>query len=1078
MAEILTKYGGMTVRTVKPGDIVITPRRSRGGVGGRAPSPAPRQPTITIKNGKVFINGQGFSVRPSSQEEFIKQKGGAITESIKSQITSSILKEQQLAQQKLAQQQLAQQKLREQQSQQKLRQREIYDPKTKTYMTSPYGMGAGGTAYQRQPTREEQIKIDLAQRGGEPSTYLTGYSPKEYQELTQVETKIYSGIEKYNEDIKKFEDKYKDLIKENEFIGTEAEFKKYQTDFNKLDIQKTKIDSYSKRYESLGGSISDKGLEMPKVTIGGGFGLRGRKVPISKFAGLYSATGLGAVDVTRKIGGVLDFGITQTTYAYGETLGKVVGEETKFTIFKERKIPEKIENIFIPQFGTQQIDVSTGKPITDYKDITIPARTRPEVSFTGKEYGLAVGDVGALGGTLSKYALPGAGKIFWGAEVGASVKESGSVGQWIKEKPLEAGITGAFILGAGISKGVKGYKYLKKTPIKVKTATGYRITTRWDEFAGKRVRISTRAGAKVGDTIVRTEILPSERYLKEVTRKVVSPAKTTGIEVVRTKITDTGEKTFSKFLVVGEKPVVMETGIYSKAGKKFFGVKTDVSINIIRAQPTISKPFGGVPVQVDKPFILQTSRLGTTGKLGKSKFEIIYPDKSIRIGAEDLTKLGTRQKYLVTETISKGKLGYRPVKDPSKYISEEELLSFGAVRKVDVTKQIGRTGTRAETFSIIEPSTKVGEIKVYDVLTGYKTTTKPLARATGRIPTSDIKVFEFPIIDKTTPKTFGITPADITKTPLTTTFATTKLKSIKVIPDIKTPTITGQTIITPTPTSTITEIPLMVGGLGLQESKYTGTGMYERTESLGAISQVGISQPVTIKIEQMPKLGMGLREVSFVGEKERGLQIQKPLQVSALKETQLDIQKSFLDVKPLQKVSQTQRQAQIQKQVLRQAQQLKQAQIQRQVQVQKQAQTQISETPFKPKFAFGLGKAIKKVQKIAKEESGLFEAWGKRFGKEVKLGTFGTKEIAEKKLSKFLKGTLSAAGFITKDKKKIKASEIELLKEREFRKSKLSEFLIIERKEKRLRKAGTGKEIQFFRGLGSKKKKSKSLFGI
>ena len=133
---------------------------------------------------------------------------------------------------------------------------------------------------------------------------------------------------------------------------------------------------------------------------------------------------------------------------------------------------------------------------------------------------------------------------------------------------------------------------------------------------------------------------------------------------------------------------------------------------------------------------------------------------------------------------------------------------------------------------------------------------------------------------------------------------------------------------------------------------------------------------------------------------------------------------------------------------------------------------------FKP-IPFKLSDAISKVTKMAKESPEKFEAFGERFGKEVGLGIFKTKKKAEEKLEKFLVKTLGASGYLKKGGKKLKASEVELLKKQGFRKSKLSEFLIVEKKEKRLRKQTTGKDIQFFRGKQNKgRKKGKSLFGI
>lgn len=132
----------------------------------------------------------------------------------------------------------------------------------------------------------------------------------------------------------------------------------------------------------------------------------------------------------------------------------------------------------------------------------------------------------------------------------------------------------------------------------------------------------------------------------------------------------------------------------------------------------------------------------------------------------------------------------------------------------------------------------------------------------------------------------------------------------------------------------------------------------------------------------------------------------------------------------------------------------------------------LPKVPIKPSLARRV------LKQIEKEPTGFFEAVGIRFGKEVTIGKARTKKAAAKKAEKWITKTLGASAFITKDKKKIKAVETGLLKKEAFRKSKVSEFLIVEKKAKRLRKTTTGKEIQMFRTAKKKGKKSKSLFGL
>jgi len=111
-----------------------------------------------------------------------------------------------------------------------------------------------------------------------------------------------------------------------------------------------------------------------------------------------------------------------------------------------------------------------------------------------------------------------------------------------------------------------------------------------------------------------------------------------------------------------------------------------------------------------------------------------------------------------------------------------------------------------------------------------------------------------------------------------------------------------------------------------------------------------------------------------------------------------------------------------------------------------------------------------------KDEEGLFEAIAFKFGKEVSVAK-GSKEEAAIGLKKFLKKGLSASGYLKTSKgEKLSASSLLGSFGSEFRVGKKSSTLIVEKKSKRLRKSGTGFEIQSFRPTGKKKKKNNFLF--
>ena len=77
---------GFSTRTPKKTDIII---RRIGGGGRRSSRKTFTPPSVNVRLGKmgeVFINGQGFSVRPSELSKFISSKGGLVTSTLQKQI--------------------------------------------------------------------------------------------------------------------------------------------------------------------------------------------------------------------------------------------------------------------------------------------------------------------------------------------------------------------------------------------------------------------------------------------------------------------------------------------------------------------------------------------------------------------------------------------------------------------------------------------------------------------------------------------------------------------------------------------------------------------------------------------------------------------------------------------------------------------------------------------------------------------------------------------------------------------------------------------------------------------------------
>ena len=253
----------------------------------------------------------------------------------------------------------------------------------------------------------------------------------------------------------------------------------------------------------------------------------------------------------------------------------------------------------------------------------------------------------------------------------------------------------------------------------------------------------------------------------------------------------------------------------------------------------------------------------------------------------------------------------------------------------------------------------------------------------------------------------------------------------------------------------------------LPQSEFYGTGTYETTGfSLPVAGALSMNLQTQLKEQIITKQMTMVQPMTMV----KPMTLVQPLtmvQPMTMVKPMILVQQK-IQVKQLQKVAQVLQVKQLQK--LQVLQQIKTKQVTRQV-IQRPTRLKTPTTikPIKiiPPISVGLGK--RKLQRLAsKVDTDEFKAIAFKFGKEVEVGK-GTKESVAKDLSKFLKGDLSASGFLEKGGKKLRAEETGLLKDLTFRKSRVSSYLVVEKKERRLRKGTTGKEVQFFRkARGSK----------
>jgi len=112
MPQVIRDGQTMSVAKPREGDIILSDDRdtdspfddiSRGGGGGSRRDRTPSRPSpkdVDIRGGKVFIDGRGFSVAPSKQAEFIRQRTGGRGSSAQQAIQQAEKRTQDITQQK------------------------------------------------------------------------------------------------------------------------------------------------------------------------------------------------------------------------------------------------------------------------------------------------------------------------------------------------------------------------------------------------------------------------------------------------------------------------------------------------------------------------------------------------------------------------------------------------------------------------------------------------------------------------------------------------------------------------------------------------------------------------------------------------------------------------------------------------------------------------------------------------------------------------------------------------------------------------------------------------------------------
>lgn len=241
------------------------------------------------------------------------------------------------------------------------------------------------------------------------------------------------------------------------------------------------------------------------------------------------------------------------------------------------------------------------------------------------------------------------------------------------------------------------------------------------------------------------------------------------------------------------------------------------------------------------------------------------------------------------------------------------------------------------------------------------------------------------------------------------------------------------------------------------ESQYAGTGQYERTglvsvnlQSLKSGNNLFIQPKIESAQVQSSNQRNNLLSISAVTP--RSASVSKSAQRNKLESKQASALVSVLKAAQQTKTQQQLRSQQKTKDVLKYREQLPK---------------ELSKTRSKKKkFESGFKSQTKKQS----SENELFSVLGRRFGKDVSLGTFTTKPQAERELFKFLKSTLGRSGKIKKGEEELSFGELDLFKGGEFRPAKRDSKRIVQKAKFSLSSPFEKREIQYFKRKSGKKK--------
>ena len=696
------------------------------------------------------------------------------------------------------------------------------------------------------------------------------------------------------------------------------------------------------------------------------------------------------------------------------------------------------------------------------------------------------------------YRLPTKKEFFADPDVNEQLRRDTKMQGW-----MNIGLPIAFVSAAGIAKGV-----IRNVPIK-KNIFGVRESIKTAE---KRAAIMLKSEKNL--------IAQEKQIMKVRTERTNLLGESSGVSAA-------ADTSTSKFAVssVGD---LKNQNIISKTLREKSLTGSEESFNIVKLRSPQGE-FKYSPFISDSPIIVSrasTSKVmvrdfGELQVTATSRGNILGKKTNTRVTGFDIAKIPEGSKFAELSVFERGRGSRKTIKGGAgdvkvitevnkplvlkeKYIVNVGDKGVAIYKKVPVKKtrmtieevegSLGifptqeKLAAQFKRGSIVERELSkefpIGQVPIKRVNLFSPTIVNKKVVLKGEVVTgqSDIKVIEtiskkdiglkeldYPVYPGTRKsKPFSIiedtpiSPTTITTTSGSGTASKLELKT-ETLPTIKRPSMVKNVQVPKMTYMAQDGLPSMVGGSGMTTTiPYSGMGAYEKTAGASILSFGARSKSSDI--------GANF-QLAKTSQSQMATQQQESLLKSETQTKQLTSQ--IVKTQQKQEVAQQQKIVQVQASLQRLTQKQVSALALKFKQIQstqtRSTSPKIRKPTIKIPFTMSSTSGVS-IQKAIKQLGG-FEAFGKRFGKDVSLGS-GSKEETKKKLTSFLKGTLGASGFITKSTgEKLKAEETGLLP-KGFRKSKVSPYLIVERKSQRLKKGGQEvRDISLFR-KGKKKKKS------